>query len=98
LAYGSVSTITTKAAALGSPCFTASWAALGLVGIPFGSIKLLLLSSKGEGNATVRTLQHFVCKPHWMTSFLIIFGLSFGHPMSVNKPERVSTKIDNLDL
>jgi len=56
LASGSVGTVVTGVITLGSSCFTAGGTALGLVDIPFGSIKLLLLSGKGECSTTVRTL------------------------------------------
>jgi hypothetical protein len=66
--------VPTEVAALGSPRFAANRAALGFVGISLVSIELLLISGKGECVTTVRTLQRFVCEPHWMTSFLIILG------------------------
>jgi len=48
LAHRPVSIVATEAIALGSSCFTTGGTALGLIGIPFGSIKLLLLSSEAE--------------------------------------------------
>jgi hypothetical protein len=77
--------VTAKAIVPGSLCFTASRATLGLVSISPTSIELLFLSGECECSTTVRTLQGFVCKSHWTTSFLIILGSSFGHPTFANE-------------
>jgi hypothetical protein len=78
---------------LGSLCLAASRATLGLVSISPTSIELLFLSGKGEFSATVRTLQRFVRKSHWMTSFLSkILGSSLGHPTFANGPGRALTE------
>jgi hypothetical protein len=84
--------VTAGAIVLGSLCFTASWATLGLISISPTSMELLLFSSKGEVSTTVRTLQRFVCKSHWTTSFLIILGSSFGHPTFANELGRAFTE------
>jgi hypothetical protein len=74
-------------------CLTASRATLGLISVSPTSIELLLLSGKGEFGTTVRTLQRFVRKSHWMTSFLLkILGSSLGHPTFANGPGRALTE------
>jgi hypothetical protein len=78
--------VTAGAVVPASLCLTASRATLGLISVSPTSIELLFLSGKGECGATVSTLQRFVCKSHWMTSFLLILGSSFGHPTFANGP------------
>jgi hypothetical protein len=55
-------------------------------------MEFLLIGGKDECLTAVRTLQCFVCKSHWMTSFPIILGLSFGHPTVANGPRRALTE------
>jgi hypothetical protein len=44
----------------------------GLVGQTFRRKKLLLPGGKGEDNSAIGTLDGFVLKTHWMTSFFNI--------------------------
>jgi len=54
--------------ALRLPCSATRWTALWLIGIPFGLEEALLLATESEGSATIRALESFVFKDHWMTS------------------------------
>jgi hypothetical protein len=56
------------------PGFTAGGTTLGLVSIAFRLEELLLLGTKGEVSPTIRTLELFVLKTHWMTSSPLIVG------------------------
>jgi len=62
------------------PCLATWGAALRLVGIAFRREEFLFLSTERKSSATVRTLEWLVLKSHWMTSSLLVFGMSLGHP------------------
>ena len=80
--------VTTTSIPLCLPCLAAWGTALGLIGIALGLKELLFLSAEGEVSPTIGTLDRFVLKTHWMTSFLKIFSWSFGHPiLDVNLTE-----------
>ncbi len=53
------------------PCFAARGTALGLVSIAFRLEELLLLSTESECSPTIRALEFFVFKAHWITSSLL---------------------------
>jgi hypothetical protein len=63
------------------PCLSARGTALGLISIAPGLKELLFLSAEGEVSPTIGTLDSFVLKTHWMTSFLKIFSWGLGHPI-----------------
>ena len=52
------------------PCLSAWGTALGLISIAFGLKELLVLSGEAEVSPAIGTLERFVLKTHWMTSFL----------------------------
>ena len=62
------------------PCCAAPRTALWIVGIAFRCEKLLLLSTESEGSPAIGTLNRLVLKTHWMTSSLLGFSWSSGHP------------------
>jgi hypothetical protein len=62
--------ITTTSISLCLPCLAACGTALGIISVALGGKKLLFLSAESEGNPTIGTLDRFVLKTHWMTSFL----------------------------
>jgi hypothetical protein len=55
-----------------SPGFSALGTTPGVVGQTFRRKKLLLPSGKSEDSSTIGTLERFVLKTHWMTSFFNI--------------------------
>ena len=73
----SVATITIT---LGFPGLAACGTALGLVSKAFGLEEFLFLSGKGEGSATVGTLERLILETHRMTSSLLSSWLLVGHP------------------
>jgi hypothetical protein len=64
-----LTTTTSSGVAVGFPCLAAGGTTLRLVGITLSLEKLLFISTKGEGSATIGTSELFVLKTHWMTSF-----------------------------
>jgi len=62
--------VTTTSIPLCLPCLAAWGTALGLISIALGLEELLFLSGKAEVSPTIGTLDRFVLKTHWMTSFL----------------------------
>jgi hypothetical protein len=56
------------------PGLSARGTALGLISIALGLKELLVLSGEAEVSPTIGTLDHFVLKTHWMTSFLLKFS------------------------
>jgi hypothetical protein len=62
--------VTTTSVPLCLPCLSAWGTALGLIRIAPGLKQLLFLSGEGEVRPTIGTLDGFVLKTHWMTSFL----------------------------
>ena len=54
---------------------------LWLISIALGLKELLFLSAEGEVSPTIGTLDRFVLKTHWMTSFLKNFSWGLGHPI-----------------
>jgi hypothetical protein len=73
--------VTTIPVPLCLPCLSAWGTALGLIGIALGLKELLFPSGKAEVSSTIGTLDRFVLKTHWMTSFLKISSWGLGHPM-----------------
>jgi hypothetical protein len=71
LAWESVAATTTSAP-LCLPCLPARGTALGLIGIALGLKELLFFSGEAEVSPTIGTLDRFVLKTHWMTSFFKI--------------------------
>jgi hypothetical protein len=71
LACGPVATATTAVPLcfLGLP---ARGTALGLIGIALGPVELLFLSREAEISPAIGTLERFLLKTHWMTSFFYI--------------------------
>jgi hypothetical protein len=63
------------------PRLAARGTALGLISIAPGLKELLLFSTEGEVVPTIGTLDSFVLKTHWMTSFLKNFSWGLGHPI-----------------
>jgi hypothetical protein len=68
LAWQTVS-VTTTSIPFCLPCLSACRAALGLISIALGLKELLFLSGEAEVSPTIGTLNRFVLKTHWMTSF-----------------------------
>ena len=65
-------------------CFVGSAACgttLRLIGKAFRLEELLFPSAESEGSPTIGTLDRFVLKTHWMTSFLRNFSWNSGHPI-----------------
>ena len=56
------------------PCLAARGTALWLISIALGLKELLVLSGEAEVSPTIGTLDGFVLKTHWMTSFLKILA------------------------
>jgi hypothetical protein len=56
------------------PCLSAWGTALGLISIALGLKELLFPSGEAEVSPTIGTLDRFVLKTHWMTSFLLNFS------------------------
>ena len=73
--------VTTTSIPLCLPCLAAWGTALGLISIAPGLKELLFLSGEAEFGPTIGTLDGFVLKTHWMTSFLKIFSWGLGHPI-----------------
>ena len=61
--------VTTTSTPLCLLCLSAGRTALRLIGIALGLKELLVLSSEAEVSPTIGTLERFVFKTHWMTSF-----------------------------
>jgi hypothetical protein len=81
--------VATTSVPLCLPCLSAWGTSLGLISIALGLIELLFLSSEAEVSPTIGTLDRFVLKTHWMTSFLKISSWGLGHPiLDVNLVER----------
>jgi hypothetical protein len=80
LAWESVAAATTSIP-LCLPCLSARGAALGLISIALGLKELLFLSGEAEVGPAIGTLDRFVLKTHWMTSFLKTFSWGSGHPI-----------------
>jgi len=80
LAWGSVAVATTSVP-LCLPCLSAWGTALGFIGIALGLKELLVLSGEAEVSPTIGTLDGFILKSHWMTSFLKISSWGLGHPI-----------------
>ena len=62
-------TVATTSTPLCLPCLPAGRTALGLISIALGLKELLFLSGEAEVSPTIGTLDRFVLKTHWMTSF-----------------------------
>jgi hypothetical protein len=73
--------VTTTSIPLCLPCLSAWGTALGLISIALGLKELLFLSGEAEVSPTIGTLERFVLKTHWMTSFLKNFSRGLGHPI-----------------
>jgi hypothetical protein len=80
LAWESIA-VTTISVPLCLPCLSARGTALRLISIALGLIELLFPSGEAEVSSTIGTLDRFVLKTHWMTSFLKISSWGLGHPM-----------------
>jgi hypothetical protein len=61
--------VTTTSIPLCLSCLSARRTALGLISIALGLKELLVLSGEAEVSTTIGTLERFVFKTHWMTSF-----------------------------
>ena len=70
LARGSVATHPTLTGALSLPSSATIGAALGFILETAGRVEFLFSGSKRELLSTISTLESFVLKSHWMTSFL----------------------------
>ena len=64
------------AIAVASAGLAAGGTALRLIGVALGGKELLFPSSKNEICPTIRALDCFVLERHWMTSSLLVVGLS----------------------
>jgi hypothetical protein len=64
--------VTTTATALCLPRLSARRTALGLISIALGLVELLFLSGEAEVGPTIGTLERFLLKTHWTTSFFNI--------------------------
>jgi hypothetical protein len=73
--------VTTISVPLCLPCLSAWGTALGLISIALGLKELLFPSGEAEVSSTIGTLDRFVLKTHWMTSFLKISSWGLGHPI-----------------
>ena len=65
---------TTTSIPLCLSCLSARRTALGLISIALGLKELLVLSGEAEVRPTIGTLERFVFKTHWMTSFFKNFS------------------------
>ena len=61
--------VTTISVPLCLPCLSAWGTALGLISIALGLKELLFPGGEAEVSPTIGTLDRFVLKTHWMTSF-----------------------------
>lgn len=61
--------VTTTAVPLCSACLPARGTALGLIGMALGLTELLFLSGEAAVSPAIGTVDSFVVKIHWMTSF-----------------------------
>jgi hypothetical protein len=90
--------ITTTSVSLCLPCLAACGTTLGIISVALGGKKLLFLSAESEGSPTIGTLDRFVLKIHWMTSFLKIFSWSSGHPILDMNLMESQEACNNLNL